>query len=175
MTSNVFVSITAALLLAMMSSSAQAFFDPPWITPAAPRAGEMVSVNIRGGICDTFFEWPGYPQLTQQGNGIHLLEFGQHWDTQDLCIFGIGTLSEPIGAFAPGDYVLTVEMIYDDFLYGPTIVTLGVVPFTVTGTATAAPIPATGAFGRLAIFILISGSAIGALRNRRGSNVQAIH
>jgi hypothetical protein len=162
--------VSVAFVFGFAVPSAYAFFDPPWITPAAPRAGETVSVNIRGGICDTFFEWPGYPQLTQQGNAIHLLEFGQHWDTPDLCIFGIGTLSEPIGAYAPGDYTLTVEMIYDDFLYGPTIMTLGVVPFTVTGTTIAAPIPATGVFGHLAILILISGFAIRALRTSRRSH-----
>jgi len=170
-----FIEVTLVLSLVFAVQTAQAFFDPPWITPAVPRAGEMVSVNIRGGICDSIFFSPGYPQVTQQGNAIHLLEYGHHWDTQDLCIYDIGVLSEPVGAYALGDYVLTVEMIYDDFLYGPTIMTLGVVPFTVTGTTTAAPIPATGVFGRLAIFILISGSAIGALRNRRGSNVEAIH
>jgi hypothetical protein len=65
---------SVAFVLGLAAPNAYAFFDPPWITPAAPRAGETVSVNIRGGICDTFFEWPGYPQLTQQGNAIHLLD-----------------------------------------------------------------------------------------------------
>jgi hypothetical protein len=165
--------LTLVLLLA--ARYAQAFFDPPWITPAAPRAGETVSVNIRGGICDSIFFSPGYPQVTRQGNAIHLLEYGHHWDTQDLCIYDIGVLSEPVGVYEPGDYTLTVEMIYDDFLYGPTIMTLGVVPFKVTGTTIAAPVPATGVFGRLAILILISGLAVAVLRNRRGSDVQAIH
>jgi hypothetical protein len=165
----------AAFLLGLAAPNAYAFFDPPWITPAAPRAGEMVSVNIRGGICDSIFFSPGYPQVTQQGNAIHLLEYGHHWDTEDLCIYDIGVLSEPVGAYEPGDYTLTVEMIYDDFLYGPTIMTVGVVSFTVTGTTTAAPIPATGVFGRLAMLILISGLAVGALPNRRGFNVKAIH
>jgi len=162
-----FVEVTLVLSLAFSASSAQAFFDPPWITPAAPRSDEIVSVNIRGGICDSIFFSPGYPQVTQQGNAIHLLEYGHHWDTQDLCIYDIGVLSEPIGAFAAGDYTLTVDMIYDDFLYGPTIMTLGVVPFSVTGTTTAAPIPATGVFGRLAILILISGVAARAFWSRQ--------
>jgi hypothetical protein len=166
---------SVAFVFGLAAPSTYAFFDPPWITPAAPRAGETVSVNIRDGICDAIFEWPGYPQLTQEGNAIHLIEYGQHWDTVDLCVFDIGQLTEPLGVFPPGDYVLTVDFRYEDFLYGPTTMTLGVVPFTVTGTTTAAPIPATGVFGRLAIVILISGLAIGTLLNRRGSNVQAIH
>jgi len=165
--------IAPVLALVLAARDAHAFFDPPWITPAAPRAGEMVSVNIRGGGCDAIFEWPGYPQITRNGNSVRLVEYGAR-APDGWCIFGEGTLSEPIGAFPPGDYTLTVGMIYDDFLYGPTIMTLGVVSFTVTGTTTAAPIPATGVFGRVAILILISGLAIGALRNRRGSDVQAI-
>ena len=160
-------------VLALASRDAQAFFDPPWITPAAPRAGELVSVNIRGGGCDAILEWPGYPQITRNVNSVRLVEYGAR-APDGWCIFGEGVLSEPIGAFPPGDYTLTVEMIYDDFLYGPTIMTLGVVPFTVTGTTTAAPIPSTGLFGQFAILFLISGLAIGALRNRRGSDVQAI-
>jgi hypothetical protein len=91
-------------LLAFATQSAYAFFDPPWITPTAPRAGEVVSVNIRNGICDAFFEWPGYPQLSRQGDAIRLLEYGQHWDTVELCVFEIGQLTEPVGAFPAGDY-----------------------------------------------------------------------
>jgi hypothetical protein len=169
------VGVNVALVFGLASPSAYAFFDPLWITPAAPKAGETVSVNIRGGICDSIFFSPGYPQVTRQGHAIHLLEYGHHWDTQDSCIYDVGVLSEPVGAYEPGDYTLTVEMIYEDFLYGPTIMTVGVVPFTVSGATIAAPIPATDAFGNLAILILISGLAIRALRNSRDSNVQAIH
>src|SRR4051794_2848502 len=107
------------LVLALAAPSAHAFFDPPWITPATPRAGEVVSVSIRGGVCDAIAFRPGYPQITQQGNAIRILEYGHHWEDADLCIYDIGTLVEPIGAFAPGDYVLTVDFIYPDVL-GPT-------------------------------------------------------
>jgi len=96
------------LLLACNTQTAHAFFDPPWITPAAPIAGEPVSVNIRGGICDSIFEHQGYPQITREGNTIRLLEYGHHWDGE-LCIYDIGTLTEPIGTFLRGDYTLTVD------------------------------------------------------------------
>ena len=162
--------VSVAIVLGLAASSAHAFFDPPWITPNTPRAGETVSVNIRGGICDSIFFSPGYPEITQQDNAIRLLEYGHHWDTQDLCIYDIGVLSEPLGAYAPGDYTLTVEMIYDDFLYGPTIMTVGVVPFTVTGATTAAPVPGTGVFGRLALVLVISSSALWVFRTRRRIN-----
>jgi hypothetical protein len=80
------------------------FIDPPWITPEAPQAGETVSVNIRMGICDATVFRPGYPQITQEGNAIRILEYGDHVTFADFCIFGIGTTIDPIGAFPPGDY-----------------------------------------------------------------------
>jgi len=91
----------AFILIAFMfaAPTAHAFFDPPWITPAAPIAGATVSVNLRDGICDAIVEHPGYPQITRQGNAIHLVEYGHHWDTSDLCVYDIGHLVEPIGAF----------------------------------------------------------------------------
>src|SRR5262245_31551055 len=103
------VVLILVLALASVARSAHAFFDPPWITPAAPRAGEVVAVNIRDGICDAIFEHPGFPQITRQGNSVRVLEYGHHWETSDLCVYDIGHLAEPIGAFSPGDYVVTVD------------------------------------------------------------------
>lgn len=155
--------ITAALLVLAGVSAAQpalAFFDPPWITPANPTAGEIVSVNIRGGICDSIFERPGYPQITQTDGAIRILEYGHHWDFEDFCIYDVGTLTRQIGAFPPGDYILTVDFTYSDFLPTPTIVTLGVIPFTVTGTAAVAtPVPALTPIGSLALSMLLGLSA----------------
>jgi len=66
------------VLFLACAQTAHAFIDPPWITPADPRAGEIVSVNIRMGICDAIAEEPGYPQITQEGNAIRIIEFGTH-------------------------------------------------------------------------------------------------
>jgi hypothetical protein len=153
--SDVMRHVTSALVIlaaVCFAQSAQAFFDPPWISPATPTAGETVSVNIRGGICDAIFQEAGYPQITQQGNAIRIIEYGHHWDFQDFCIYGIGTLTRPIGAFPPGDYTLTVDFTYSDFLPAPTIVTLGVIPFTVTGAPTVTtPVPVFGPIGLLTL------------------------
>jgi hypothetical protein len=146
---------------------ARAFFDPPWITPASPRTGETVSVNIRDGVCDAIFFRPGYPQITREGNEIHLVEFGQHWDTGDLCVFEIGHLVEPIGTFAPGDYTITVDFTYEDYPLGYSTITLGTVPFTVTGITSAAPVSILTAPGRLMLLIFVAGPALFALRMRR--------
>ena len=70
-----------ALLIAFFAQTAHAFFDPPWVTPAAPTAGETVSVNIHGGICDAILEAQGYPQITREGTAIRLREYGTHYET----------------------------------------------------------------------------------------------
>ena len=155
------------LALSLCAPSARAFFDLPWITPESPRAGEMVSVDIRDGICDAIFEHPGFPQITRQGNEIHLLEYGHHWDTTDLCIYDMGHLVEPIGVFPRGDYTVTVDFTYEDYPFGYTTITLGVIPFSVTGASPAAPVPAFSMSARLALLTLVSGSALSGLRQRR--------
>ena len=123
-------------------------------------------VNIHGGICDAILERPGYPMITRTGNSIRIVEYGVHVDSEDWCIYGEGTLTAPIGPFSPGNYTLAVDFIYPD-LSGPTTVTLGVIPFAVTGVTRAAPVPTSTAFGQIALLCLISGTALLALWMRR--------
>jgi hypothetical protein len=160
--------IISIATLTFATPSARAFFDPPAITPATPRVGQVVSVSIREGICDAIVEHPGFPQITRQGNAIRILEYGHHWDDVDLCIYNVGTLTQPIGSFAEGSYTLTVDFVYPDIL-GPTTITLGTVPFDVSGVRTATPVPTLTAPGRLALLILLLGVAVCALRRSRVS------
>ena len=155
------------LLLASSAQTAHAFIDPPWITPAEPRAGETVSVNIRMGVCDVTAERPGYPQITQEGNAIRILEYGHHWDDAELCIWGIGTSIDPIGAFPRGDYTLTVDFIYYNYPDGYATINLGVIPFTVTGAPPAMPVPTSHPLGLFALSFLLSGFGVWMLRLRR--------
>jgi hypothetical protein len=156
-----------SLVPALAASSAQAFIDPPWITPMIPSAGDVVSVNFRMGECDARVEHPGYPQITRQGNAIRLLVYGHHWETQDLCIYPVGTGTEPIGGFQPGDYTVTVDFAYENYPLGLTVITSGVIPFTVTGVASSAPVPTLTAPGRFALLILILASALTGIRMPR--------
>jgi hypothetical protein len=147
---------------ALFASSAHAFFDPPWITPENPIAGETISINIHGGVCDAIFGEEGYPQITRDGNAIHMRWFGQHYPEGSgdlLCSYPVGTLVEPIGAYAAGDYTITVELAYDDFLEGPSVLTIGVVLFTVAGTPNPAAIPAPtlDAVGAFVLLALLAG------------------
>ena len=138
-----------------------ALFDAPWITPTHPVASETVFLNIHGGICDAIAEREGYPEVTQEGNAIRILEYGSHYELGDeLCIYGIGTVVVPIGAFPPDDYVLTVDLLYLHPLFGPTIINIGVVPFTVTGAAAAAaPVPTLGTAALLALLLTLGVAA----------------
>lgn len=78
-----------------------------------------------------------------------------------LCSYPVGTLVEPIDAYAAGDYTITIELAYDDFLEGPSILAIGVVPFTVVGTSnsSAVPAPTLDAVGALVLMTLLAGLA----------------
>jgi hypothetical protein len=104
-----FIKATLAFSFAFAGPSAQAFFDPPWITPAEPTAGQTISVNIHGGICDVFVDAPGYPRITIRGNTIHIVRFGWHEGFQDFCIFGDWTMVDALGSFPSGNYVVAVD------------------------------------------------------------------
>lgn len=164
------IALLAAAWLVLFSQSAQAFFDPPWITPTDPTVGETVYVNIRGGVCDGIFEEPGYPQITQNGNAIRMRWYGDHWPEGSgelLCSYPIGTFVPPVGVFAAGNYTLTVELAYRDFSGIPSIFTIGTVPFTVAAAPTPASVPTMDALGVFALVAVLLVLGLGSLRTRR--------
>lgn len=118
-----------ALMLTLFTQSVSAFFDPPYITPGNPAIGDVVSVNIRGGECDSITGVPGYPIITRDGNAIRILFLGVHYDDPLLCTIPAGTATYPIGSFKTGNYTLQVD-IHEP---GGPATTLGTVPFAVTG------------------------------------------
>ncbi len=123
-----------AFALALCAQPACAFLDPPYITPANPTAGELVSVNIYGGDCDLVdmgIDWP--PPVTQQGSEITILFTGIHEGDPEFCYYGIGTSTYPVGALPPGNYTLDVERRYGTPFGEWAQETLGIIPFTVSG------------------------------------------
>jgi hypothetical protein len=122
------------LALALCTQRASAFLDPPYITPANPTAGELVSVNIYGGECDLVDDglvWP--PPVTQNGNEITILFTGIHEGDPEWCYYHVGTSTFPVGTFSPGSYVLDVERRYGTVFGEWAQETLGIIPFTVSG------------------------------------------
>ncbi|MFC4821791.1 hypothetical protein [Dokdonella ginsengisoli] len=132
--------------------NAQAFFDPPWITPENPLAGEAVSVSMRGGICDWIAGRYGYPKITHNGNEIRILEYGHHYEPgSELCVDGIGITTRELGAFPSGDYTLTVDLIYPHPVFGPTILNIGIVPFSVSAPPAPVSVPVFNQAGTIAL------------------------
>lgn len=164
------VVLVLGLLCAFVAQAAHAYFDPLWITPNAPRAGEVVSVNIRGGGCDAIFYRPGYPQFIRTGNAIRIVEYGIHDAPSGFCIYPLGTLVETVGVLPPGDYTLIVDLAYDGYPFGETTITLGVIMFTVTGASAPAAVPSLTMSGKLALILLALGSGLWAsgMRTRTG-------
>jgi len=155
------------LMLVLLSQLAQAFVDPPTLSPINPTESQTVSVNIRIGVCDAFVEQTGYPQITQSGNAIRILIPSIHAFDSSFCNFGTGTAIDPIGAYPPGSYTIQVDRTYT--AVGPTrtvVETLGILPFTVTAAPAPASLPTVGFVGLITLIAIILLIAKMVLRHR---------
>lgn len=164
----------SAFFLAVLVRDAAAFIDPPYVTPDLPMADETVFANVRLGVCDVFVGWPQdpgrYPKVTREGNAITILWYGVRVSDPIFCNFGTGTARHPIGAFPPGDYMLTVQMLYQKrgTPTGWFTETLGVVPFTVhAAMAEPVPAPMLGTVGLILASLLLATLAALGLRHRQ--------
>lgn len=156
----------ALIVLLSVSLSSHAFFDPPYVTPAHPVAGETVSINVRMGVCDGIFNEPGFPRVTQNGSSVHIVVAGSHLDLGgELCSYPTGTGTFPIGSFTPGNYVVSFDLLYIDFFGQPQTLHLGDVPFTVARPAQpAVPAPTLNQLGLLTLTLAVLGFATWRLR-----------
>ncbi|TCO34714.1 hypothetical protein [Dokdonella fugitiva] len=148
--------LVIAFLLAA-STNAQAFWDPPIIAPTSPTVGQVASVNIRLGDCDVLIHTPGYPQVTQTGTQIKVVQWGQHWEPGELCTFPTGSAALEIGSYPPGQYTVSLDMRYRDFFSDIQVIHLGDTQFTVAAPAGApSPAPSLGivAMGCLIVLLL---------------------
>lgn len=153
--------------LAMCAARASAFLDSPYITPANPTAGVVVSVNIYGGECDLVdygITWP--PPVTRQGNEIAILLTGIHEFDPEFCFYGLGTSTYPVGAFPPGTYTLDVECRYMSFSGPWTQETLGIIPFVVFGGPTPVEALTLNVAGLAGLLLALIAAACLALRSQ---------
>ena len=162
-------SLAAALVVScfVFASSADAFLDPPYVTPADPVSGEVLSVNSHGGECDGIGTIPGYPRITRQGGDIRAVFWGVHSTDPILCNIPIGTATYAIGAYPSGSYSLRVDREYFGDLGGILTETVGTVPFTVVDDSsqpTELPSLRGYGFGGLGFTLLVA--ALSALRRR---------
>jgi hypothetical protein len=157
------------LAFALCAQRASAFLDPPYLTPASPTAGELVSVNIYGGECDIADDgvvWP--PPVTRQGSAITILLMGIHEGDPEFCYFGVGTETNPIGKFPPGNYTLDVERRYGTVFGEWAQETLGIIPFTVSAVPQQQAIetPTLGDVGLTVLLFTLIGAARRVLHKR---------
>jgi len=156
------------LVFAMLSQLANAFVDPPTLSPTNPTEGQTVSVSIRVGQCDALGEVPGYPQITQTGNAIRILLHSIRVYDSEFCNVPILIRSFPVGVYPAGAYTVQVDRTYEVPLPPQTIVeTLGILPFTVSGAPAPAVLPTTGFIGLLTLFATILFIAVPVLRRRQ--------
>jgi len=142
-----------------VSSTANAFFDPPYITPDHPTADDILAVNIRVGVCDALIESPEFPRITRVGNQVRIVYFSSHNDDPEFCNIEIGTAHLPIGTYGVGVYEFTIARLYAAPL-GQVEETLGVIPVEVVGgapNAIAADTLGTAAMSLLFVAMAIAG------------------
>jgi len=155
------------LLFSSLAQTAHAFLDPPYITPEHPVAGETISVNIYGGICDAILTGAVPPEITQEGNAIRVTFYSVHYEDAELCFLPEGTYTNPVGGYSAGSYTLQVDRWYFDGGGNPVVETLGMLPFTVTGgTAPAVPVPVLLQSGLWVLILTIVGTAMAAAARR---------
>lgn len=155
--------------LALCAQPAKAFLDPPYLTPANPIAGELVSVNIYGGECDvadTGVIWP--PPITQQGSSVVILFTGIHEENPEWCYFDVGTSTYSVGTFPPGNYTLDVERRYGTIFGEWAQETLGVIPFAVSAAPQQQPVetPTLSLAGLTALLLAMISAVLRNLRKR---------
>jgi hypothetical protein len=156
------------LALAISAQPALAFLDPPYIAPPNPSSSELISVNIYGGGCDYAdggVVWP--PPVSREGNELRILLTGGHEEDPEFCYFGVGTFTAPVGVYPEGEYTLRVDWRYSTF-NGWVTETLGVIPFTVTGTPPQTPLeaPTLNLEGIGSLLLALIASVLHNLRSR---------
>lgn len=144
------VLLMQAFLCLMFALPAHAYINAPFLTPAAPHAGQAVFVNVDSGVCDTFEDQHGYPQITQNGSHIRVVLLAIRETDSDNCNLPSGLSTFAIGGFAAGNYDVSVDVFYYDFHGNPQNETIGVLPLLVQAAA-AAPVgaPASTPLGLL--------------------------
>ena len=147
--------VSLALLLVFFTRTGQAFWDPPYIVPDSPSVNDIVSLNIRMGVCDALLSHPGYPEITRVGNAIRYVQWGDHSLLSELCIYPTGTGTFGLGTFAPGTYSVSFDMRYRTPL-GIADLHLGDAGFSVDGVAPSpASVPTLDGRGMLGLVALL--------------------
>lgn len=172
----------------LFASSPALAWDALGIQPTVPADAELVSVVIGTNSCDALLGVDGFPQVSQTGQNVRILFYGVRETDPEFCNFTPGERAYPVGHYVAGNYVLTVDVLYNHFPFGPEIVTLATIPFSVSGSPVATPVAAPTLNGTGAVLLSALVIAIAAMtsmnharprqhasrlgRNRYGGNTE---
>jgi len=153
-----------------LGKAANAYVDSPRLSPAHPKAGELVKVEIRAGICDGFAGAENSAEVTQVGNHLHMKIAQLHDDDIDWCTLPLEIdYKFWVGRLPAGSYDLTVDTTYKAW-YGPEIITtIGHLPFAVEPAGTpVSSVPTVSAVALVVLGLLLSSVATAfLLRHKR--------
>jgi serine protease len=166
------VVLTATSLL--FASNASAFIGEPYLLPANPVVGETISVNVLSGECDAIGSIPGWPKVSRSGNAVRIDLWSISVSDPLLCIYWPPAVSSySIGELPAGAYTLQVDREFMGDFGGDNLETLATLPFVVTGSSEAAPLPSLGETALALLALMLCVAAMGTLR-RRGTIVSIV-
>lgn len=158
----------SALMLAFaaVSQLAQAFVDPPTLSPTNPTSGQTVSVNIRFGVCDVIgVIREGYPKITQTGDAVRIL-LVSNVPNSGFCNFPILTGVFSIGAYSAGSYTVQVDRIYS-VADGDAVENLAGLSLIVVDAIEPSLLPTTGTLSLFILAVIIIFIATAMLRYQK--------
>jgi hypothetical protein len=162
-------SAALALPLFLFANTAAAFLDPPYLTPEHPTAGDTITLNIRGGVCDGIGSGNGYPRISQEGSHIRIVLWSVSYHDSELCNIPVGIATETIGTYPAGSYTLQVDRDYFDGGGDLRTESLGAIPFTVAGNGGVPQPVAAPALDACGLVLLLLGLIGIASRERKRS------
>lgn len=125
-----------ALMMLVVAPDTLAFVDPPTIDQTTPHAGDLVTMSIRAGGCDSFHDVPNPLSVAQTGATIRVL-FRTSMSSPPFCLNPTFVYPYNIGRFAAGTYSIQVDRTYP-YIDGQRTETIATLPLVIAG----APEPA---------------------------------
>jgi hypothetical protein len=168
--------LTVAVLVAavLLSLPANAFIDPPIIVPARPVAGQVVSFDVRIGVCEYFqafgpsdgmtvFSDDRWRSIVRVGNTLQVTVRTAFASEPILCVYPTANFRFRLGDLTPGNY--TLEVYGQDVDIPASRPLIGSVGFVVGSAPAAVPVM-TGPW----ILLLVVGASVFGFAALRGES-----
>jgi hypothetical protein len=164
--------LTALVFLLCIPMPCMAFIDQPTITPLQPTLQTPISLHVRAGGCDGFYDLSDQAELSSSGPGqLQLIVDGEASLPvgHPFCNWPTFTYRFDLGTLPPGKYTLQL-MVRDELDFNEEPVLVGSTSFIVS-TAFVIPAASLGTLAGLAVAMLLTTM----LAWRRGSVGGVLH